>query len=270
VRRLLTLALLLFVVTTAGAAEEPATGVVQRVAAATEAFRTASATESKEERTAAYARSAALYRAALDGGPRNGALEYNAGNAWFLSGDVGRAIVHYRRALLLRPGDARVETNLETARAERRDRFEATSSRALTDTLLFWHHGLSLRGKIPFALAAWTLGFLLLAVSRWLPPGRPGRAGARRSGLLLLVVALVLGLSALLELRERDSRTGAVVVVPRVVLRTGDGMSYPQRYENPIHSGAEVRVVEERAGWVDVELPDGKRGWLPVDALERV
>jgi len=240
------------------------------VAAATEAFRAATGTQEPGAREQAFRRAAELYAAAAADGPRNGALEYNTGNAWFLAGDVGRAVLHYRRALELRPGDARIEANLDTARSRRADEFEITSSRALTDTLLFWHHGLSLRAKIPAAVGCWAAGFVLLAVAVWLPRRRGGRLGALRSGVLLLVVAAALGASALVELRDRAAREAAVVVADEVELRTGDGASYPGRYENPIHAGAEVRVVEERAGWVDVELPDGKRGWLPVDAVERV
>lgn len=243
---------------------------VARVAAATEAFREAAGTTTAEARAEAFRRAAELYRTALAAGHRNGALEYNTANAWLLAGDVGRAVLHYRRALEIRPGDPRVLANLETARSRRRDRFEVTSTRALTDTLLFWHHGLSLRSKIPLALGAWAVGFALLAAGVWLPRGRGGRAAALRAGAALLVVALAVGGSALVDLRDRAARDAAVVVADEIALRTGDGASYPERYENPIHAGAEVRVVEERAGWVDVELPDGKRGWVPAEAVERV
>ncbi len=253
--------------------ESSAPGVVARIAAATEAFRAATAapgSAASEERAAGFRRAAELYRAALAGGPRNGALEYNAANAWLLAGDVGRAIVHYRRALDVRPGDPRIEANLDTARTRRRDQFEETSSRALIDTLLFWHHRLTLRTKIPIALSTWTLGFALLAMGVWLERGRAARARTLRLAAAALVVAVAIGGSALLELRDRARRDAAVIVADEVEMRTGDGASYPARYENPVHSGAEVRVVEERAGWVHVELPDDKRGWVPTAAVERV
>ncbi len=247
-----------------------ADGVVERVAAATEAFRNATVLEGTEERSLSYRRAAELYDAALDVGPQNGALEYNAGNAWFLAGDPGRAILHYRRALLVRPGDARVLANLDTARSRRRDRFEETSTRALTETLFFWHSGLSLGTKIPLALAAWALGFGLLALHAWLRPHRVGRPDLGRAGALLLVVALAIGISATVEMSARATRDAAVIVADEIALRTGDGTSYPERYENPVHAGAEVRLIEVRAGWVDIELPDGKRGWIPAESAERI
>ena len=247
-----------------------ADGVVARVASATAAFREATDLEGTEERAQAYRRAAELYDAALDVGPQNGALEYNAGNAWFLAGDSGRAILHYRRALLVRPGDARVVANLDTARSRRRDRFEETSARVLTETLFFWHSGLSLGTKIPIALAAWALGFGLLTLHVWLRPRRAGRQGLGRAGTLLLAVAFAIGISAAIELSARSARDTAVIVAEEVALRTGDGTSYPERYENPVHAGAEVRLIEVRAGWMDIELPDGKRGWIPAESAERI
>ena len=49
----------------------------------------------------------------------NGYLEYNLGNCFLQSGDIGRAILHYRRAERLIPGDARLEDNLKEARSRR-------------------------------------------------------------------------------------------------------------------------------------------------------
>jgi hypothetical protein len=264
------LAAVALVCTLSRAHAAPSEGVVARVAAASEAFRTATEVEGTEDRESAFRDAARLYEDVLDGGLRNGALHYNAANAWMLSGDVGRAILHYRRALLVRPGDPRALANLETARQRRLDRFEETSAGALTGTLFFWHTGLSLGAKVPLAAGAWALGFGLLAIGVWLPAGRGGKRGATRVGAFALLVAVAVGVSVVIEWREREARDAAVILVEEVALRTGDGASYPERYENPVHNGAEVRVVEERGGWMDIELPDGKRGWVPAGSLERV
>jgi len=154
--------------------------------------------------------------------------------------------------------------------SRRRDRFEATSGGAIAGTLFFWHTALSLGTRVPLAVGAWALGFGLLALGVWLPTRRGGRKATLRAGAALLVVALAVGTSVGIELNDRMARDAAVIVADEVALRTGDGTSYPERYENPVHAGAEVRVVEERAGWADIELPDGKRGWIPIEAVERV
>lgn len=277
-----------FAVPRARAADSGAIG--ERIAAATEAFRVATDTEGLEARQAAFQRAAELHEVALaqesasatdlgsDAGHANGALEYNTGNAWFLAGDLGRAIVHYRRAQLLRPGDPQIEANLATARARRRDQLDESAGRAAAETIFFWHRAVGYRTKLWLALIAW-LGVCgaggLLAIQR-ARTRAANAAGGTRTGVplrVLIVSALALlamGGSYLAEASERGARDAAVVVASEVELRTGDGESYPARYENPIHAGAEVTIGETRAGWVEIELPDGKTGWVAAASIERI
>ncbi len=216
---------------------------------------------------------ALLYERALATRPENGALEYDCANAQLLSGDVGRAVLHYRRAARWRPGDERIVTNLAIARTRRRDRIAATSTRSVVETVAFWHRGLPLPTKVPLALAAWMLSLSLFAL-RVLVLVRV--RGVQRSRALRYVAVLSLGVagavgaSAWLEARELHDPAAAVVVADEVPLRSGDGDTYPSRYEQPVHAGAEVHVRAERGGWSELELTDGKSGWVPSASVERV
>ncbi len=261
---------LLVVIGCALAAVAAPSSVGERVSLATEAFRVAADTEGLEDRRAAFRAAAQRYDDALAAGHVNGALEYNAANAWLLGGDLGRAILHYRRALLLRPADPQIQANLQTARTRRRDQIDESAGRAVAETIFFWHRGLGYRTKLWLALIAWALACALLAATvvlraRGRPIGPCWRAAAAA-----FVVALAVGVSFLVEAAERGARDAGVVVAQSIELRTGDGESYPARYENPIHAGVEVTVREERAGWTLIELPDGKDGWVPSESVERI
>ena len=167
----------------------------------------------------------------------------------------------------LRPGDARVRHNLAVARAQAIDRIDESTSRTVLETVAFWHRGLRLDAKAWTAGGAWLLGWLsltLVVLAR--RPPRPLRA----AGLGLLAVAVLVGISAVVEVRELNDPAAAVVVAPEVPLRSGDGASYPARYENPLHAGAEVHVTRRTAGWVEIRLRDGKGGWLPDTSVEPV
>ena len=52
-----------------------------------------------------FVEAAALYQALADAGAEDGTLYYNLGNACFKAGDLGRAILNYRRAQALLPRD---------------------------------------------------------------------------------------------------------------------------------------------------------------------
>ena len=107
------------------------------------AFRAAQSADGVAARAAAFRVAAQAFEDVAAAGHVNAALEYNTGNAWLLAGDVGRAILHYRRALLLRPGDPETLSNLTTARSRRRDQIDEAAGRAVLETVFFWHAGLS-------------------------------------------------------------------------------------------------------------------------------
>ena len=37
-----------------------------------------------------------------------------------------------------------------------------------------------------------------------------------------------------------------------------------------LHEGTKVRVTDSVAGWVNIELADGRQGWMREDNLEKV
>ncbi|MDR9501215.1 MAG: hypothetical protein RI601_05415, partial [Desulfurivibrionaceae bacterium] len=53
----------------------------------------------------------------------NGRLAYNIGNTYYRLGDLGRAVVNYRRAEQELTGDANLQNNLALARAQQQDQF---------------------------------------------------------------------------------------------------------------------------------------------------
>jgi hypothetical protein len=82
-------------------------------------------------------------------------------------------------------------------------------------------------------------------------------------GLLGLVFVLVSTLMIQAELRQP-----VVSVIARpIILRTGNGPSYPARLPTPLNPGTEVRRLHERGGWVQVELDPGVVGWVPGGVL---
>ncbi|MDD3737101.1 MAG: competence protein, partial [Bacteroidales bacterium] len=62
-----------------------------------------------------YSGAAAIYRQLYDEGYRSEDLLFNAGNAFFKSGDNASAILFYERAKLFAPADEDVDYNLQIA-----------------------------------------------------------------------------------------------------------------------------------------------------------
>ena len=84
------------------------------------------------------------------------------------------------------------------------------------------------------------------------------------------VMATVLLLSLAIEMLDERETVPGVVVVSETVARQGDGRSYEPSFEDPLHSGTEFRLLEERPDWLQVELPDGRRCWLLAADVELI
>ena len=96
------------------------------------AFRQANESPDRAQSEELYSKAIAHYTTIIeDGGVKNGKLYYNIGNAYLLKGDIGKAIVNYRRGLELLPGDYQIEKNLEYARTQRADEIELQEKKQL-------------------------------------------------------------------------------------------------------------------------------------------
>jgi tetratricopeptide (TPR) repeat protein len=206
-----------------------------------------------------YDGAARAYEEALRAGPSPAAL-YNLGNARFKSGEIGRAILSYRRARYLAPRDPDVAANLDYARSYRVDRVPVTPS-PLARGLDALFHRLSRReaallAAVGAALAALALGVWI--VRRW-AAFLAGAAALAALGLFGLVTQQVWGA----EIGARP----AVVVVPEVTASSGPSEDAKEILQ--LHDGTEVRIREARAGYALVQLPGGG-GWVRQEAVERV
>ncbi|MEZ5363744.1 MAG: hypothetical protein R2748_15720 [Bryobacterales bacterium] len=230
------------------------------------AFRQAGETTDPREAFGLYQSAALRYERLLDeGGIRNAKLFYDLGNAYFRSGDFGRAILNYRRAQALAPSDSNVRQNLEAARAARTDRFADPTETRVLRTLLFWHFDLSFGTRLAL-LAVFSAAFWCLAALRLFRPERVPRPALALCGGL----AAALLLSVAFEGWRAGDEAAGVIVAKEATARKGDGDNYEPAFTEPLHAGAEIRVLERRGDWSHGELPDGRTFWVRDRDVEMV
>jgi tetratricopeptide (TPR) repeat protein len=242
----------------AGAAPDPSASADQLFAEANRRFNAPNASEADLERAAS------LYRELIDRGHRNAALYYNLANTYLRLGDRGRAVLNFRRALLYDPDHAYSLAMLREARSRVPDRFLGRDEDSILGTLFFWHFRTTAPERVAalaaFAGAFWTL--LALRLFRRVPYHRTLIAGA-------LVAAVALGASLAVEALDARGED-AVVVARQVDVRSGNGPQFPTVYEQPVEGGVELRVIETRGAWRQVEFPDGAVGWVEAHAVETI
>ena len=213
-----------------------------------------------------FAEAAAIYEAIVEAGVHNSDLYYNLGNAYFKQGDLGRAILNYRRAQRLTPRDADVIANLNLARARTVDQLETTGG-GLTNLIQAAEEWLTLNEALVLALALWVLICYFAILAILLPRLR------RVFGWVMAVLALFLmiGLISVANRFYTDRQyPPAVVVAPEVDITSGPGSSEQYLVEFTLHAGAETRLLEERPGWRRISLPGDLQGWVPAEAIEGI
>jgi hypothetical protein len=204
-------------------------------------------------------------RISREGGIHNGRLFYNIGNAYFQLGDLGRAILNYRRAEDFIPDDPNLRQNLGYARSQRQDQIPERERTKILRTLFFWHYDFPARIR----LAA----LVLLAATFW--GAASIRLFARKTWALAWIfvsapLALCFAASLAADSLARSNDPSAVIVEAEATARKGDGEAYQPAFREPLHAGTEVARIEERGRWCQVELNDGRRCWLPASAIEMV
>ena len=215
-----------------------------------------------------YAEAAQRYETIIGLGYRDAAVHYNLGNAYLESGDLGQAILNYLRAEELSPRDPDIAANLELARSRTVDQLQPEGD-SLVAAISNFGRRWTTTGEIgAVALLLWMAGALATgALIVWL--AFPQRA-ALRSGATVTFPAMIVSLVLLLSMLYSNpyDHTG-VVTVRTVEVLSGPGPQYLEEFT--LHSGAQVRLVDSRHGWLRVALPGGElQGWAPSHAIEPV
>ncbi|HMQ50927.1 MAG TPA: tetratricopeptide repeat protein [Anaerolineae bacterium] len=209
-----------------------------------------------------------IYESILEAGIENSSLYYNLGNAYFKQGDLGRAILNYRRAQRFSPRDGDIIANLQIARAQTLDRLEATENSSLTNFVKVAEEWLTLNEAAVIALLLWLLICTVVLVSIVRPKLR--RTGLWLVGILGLL--LLVGVFSIANRLYNDyTSPSAVVLAEKVDVTSGPGATDQYLVEFELHAGAEVRQLEARAGWKRIALPGNHiQGWVPEKAIELV
>lgn len=209
-----------------------------------------------------------------------GALLYNTGNAAYKAGQLGEAVAAYLAARSLQPDQPDVVANLAFVQAQSKDKLEAKLPASPWFTLLALRALLSQPQWLALASSLLLLALVAFLV-RSVFPVLEGRdlswlvkltrhvaQSKLRLGLLRLGMSLsCVGLCclALVYAKGLDNHKWGAVTAPQAVAYSGPGQQHVVVFR--VHEGAPVAVEGQRPGWWQVRLSDGKRGWLPVEAV---
>lgn len=186
---------------------------------------------------------------------------FNRGNAYFKTGQTGRAIADYARAWVLDPYDLEPKQNLEFCRAYRPDK-TTTLQNPLVKFLVAMLRVLDL-GLVKLLTGALFLLALAALALLFIRGGRVWVWVSAGLGVLCLYSFL-----SWMSWNQAVSPDRAVVVVPEVVLRSGPGEDYKDIVV--VHDGLEGRIRSRRGRYVLLQIPGGTGGWADSSTVELI
>jgi len=186
-------------------------------------------------------------------------LFYDLGNAYFRTGDFGRAILHYERALALERHHPEAAANLQIARDEARglEMQQTSLERYLQFASLDQY-------SIAAAVAFWVGAFCIVGLI----------FARRRSARMIALSILSFSVCALAILAAYEidfgskGRALAIITGDNVQARLATADTANSILALP--SGSEVKILSTRGDWIYAALPNNLRGWIPAKDAEPV
>lgn len=199
-------------------------------------------------------------------GWESAALYCNMGDAFFKDGNIGKAILFYERSLKLDPSYSDARHNLELLNSMIQDRIDPVPEFILK----VWARDICyLMDSDSWAAAflvflAITLAMLLLFI---LAPGIGGRRAGFFTGLVTLLLAIFSISFSIWQKNEYMSTEKAIVTRPVASVKSSPS-SESATDLFVLHEGTKVTVIDKVGTWNNVELADGRQGWIPSADME--
>lgn len=198
-----------------------------------------------------FSEAAAVYQSLIRQGRISAPIYFNLGNAWFKSGNVGRAVFAYRKAGNLAPRDPDVRANLRFARRQIGTDENGEFKWGL------WIHALTTNEWSLLAAASLWVWFLILMARQWRPEWKKS---LRLSALVMGTITLVACAGLAVVVHDRFFVKAAIVIVPEASVRRGPFEESQIAFA--ARDGAEFRLLEQRDTWFQVADAQGRVGWL--------
>ena len=214
-----------------------------------------------------YDEAISSYEEILKTGNSSAALYYNLGNAYYKTNEVTKAILNYERALLLAPGDEDIKYNLDIANQLVADKINSLPEFFLTKWFKQLRTGLSpdkwaFLSIISFALTAIFALIFFFAGTRFIR--KLSLAGAFFF-FLISTTSLTFGRIQHKQLSERKT---AIIFSPSVTAKSSPDQGGTDLFV--LHEGVKVWITDQLNDWLEIQLADGNKAWIPENSLERI
>jgi tetratricopeptide (TPR) repeat protein len=201
-------------------------------------------------------------------GLESAALYCNTGDAYFKQGNVPEAILYYERALKLDPSYEDARFNLELLNSTIQDRIDPVPEFVLKA----WSRDIC----YIMDSNAWAVCFIIfialalaLALLFILSPSVAGRRTGFFTGLVMILLAAFALTFSIWQKKDYMKADNAIVMRPVVSVKSSpSGEASTDLFI--LHEGTKVKIIDEVGSWNNIELADGRQGWIRSGDIETI
>lgn len=188
------------------------------------------------------------------------ALYCNLGSAYYKEGDIAMAMLYYERALKLDPSYSDARYNRTVVSDFVQDRIEPVPEFILKTWVRELCYGLD---SDTWAVAG--LVFLVVTAAALLLLFLSSSLALRRTGFFSAIVFLLLAVMAITfsfwQKADYMRKDGAIIMTPVVSVKSSPS-SEASTDLFILHEGTKVLIIDEVGEWRNIELADGRQGWM--------
>ena len=214
-----------------------------------------------------YAEAITLYEQIATNGNEGAILFYNLGNAYYKSGENAKALLWYERALKLDPSDEDIQHNIAFVNRKIIDKIDAVPETLFAQ---WWRKVTDLMTERQWAVLSIIGSFLLfLSIGAYLF-ARSG--GLRTTGFVTFWISIiVIVFSVIFANRQKEKATQHTeAIVMDLVVDAKNAPNASGKNLFVIHEGLKVQITNEMNGWVEIRLPNGEKGWIAQNSIEKI
>ena len=214
-----------------------------------------------------YTEAVNLYEGILQAEMHSAELHFNLGNSYYQNKQLGKAILHYEKALFLDPGDEDIQYNLVLAQEQRIDEIEVLPPFFLAN---WWQNMRQAASSTIWGIIGLLLlfagagGFVFYLIGNSRKHKKLGFIG----GIVAMLIC-ILPFSLAYSRAKIEMKSGTAIILQKQIdLKSGPDEASTTL--NQLHEGTKVILLDDIGEWHQVRLVNGEIGWLTNTSFEGI
>lgn len=212
-----------------------------------------------------YTEAIKKYEAVLSSGQHSAEIYFNLGNANYKLNNIAPSIYYYEKALQLSPNDKEIQNNLAFAKNMTIDVIDTVPEIGLSK---FVRKAINTFNFDVWAIAS--VAFIILFVILFLSYYFTHLTSKKRITFIASLASIFLACLSLAfafqkyAMDKKDKP--AIVFAQESQVRTDPNLSGEESFR--LHEGTKVQVLDTISNWKQIQLTDGKTGWIVSDDIK--